>query len=90
MPDILVFCDGKTIGIELKAGTKVSPVQEEMFARLGAAGIDVSIARCIFDVEEILDIHKIPVRKFTHGQSFKTPKGRRPEEPAQGEAGTAA
>lgn len=86
MPDILVFYNSFTIGIELKAGAKVSPEQCAMFNKLHAAGVSVSVARSIDDVERTLRTYKIPMRKFNYAQDFKTPEGRRPQEPPQGAA----
>lgn len=70
MPDILIFYGGFTIGIELKAKTKQSPVQLDMFNRLQMAGVPVSIARSVDDVEKTLRTYKIPMRKFSYGPSL--------------------
>lgn len=84
MPDILVFHAGKTIGIELKAPLcSPSPIQIDMFNKLKLAGITVHVARSIETVHSILLGYQIPMRKFSHAQSFETPEGRRAKEPAQ-------
>lgn len=86
MPDILVFSNGFTIGIELKT-TKgvVSPVQEKTFADLRKAGVPVHIASSVDEVEEYLCMHSIPMRGHSLGKiPNPTPEGRRPKEPAQG------
>lgn len=88
MPDILIFFNGFTIGLELKAdhGT-VSPIQKEMHVRLKAAGIFVHIARSVEEVEELLRMRGVPMRGHNLGK--QTPEGRRPQKPAQGAAGAA-
>lgn len=84
MPDILVFHNSMTIGIELKTRSTVSPEQQEMFNNLYQAGIPVSIARSVDDVERILRTYKIPLRKFSYAPRIETPESRRPQKPAQG------
>lgn len=91
MPDILIFYDGFTLGIELKVKTKPSEVQLEMFNKLRAAGVSVSIARSIEDVERTLRTYKIPMRKMSYGPPrLQAPEGRRPQKPTQGAAGATA
>lgn len=64
MPDILVFYDGRCLGIELKtSGRSPSQAQREMTARLNAAGVSVLIARSVEDVRDILRRWDIPMRK---------------------------
>lgn len=70
MPDILLFYNGFTIGIELKVKTKPSAEQLDMFNKLRAAGVTVSIARSVDDVEETLRTYSIPMRKFSYGSSL--------------------
>lgn len=87
MPDILIFYDGKTIGIELKtplAGP--TPIQIDMFNKLKLAGVSVYIARSIDMVYSILLGCDIPLKKmsFVHGKTISASKSRRPQEPAQG------
>lgn len=84
MPDILVFHHGFTLGIELKTRSNPSPEQREMFKQLQSAGVSVAIARSVDDVERILRMYSIPLRKFSYAPRIKAPEGRRPEEPAQG------
>lgn len=89
MPDILVFHNGLTTGIELKTDVnKLTSVQLAMFNRLANAGIIVSVCRTIDEVHTVLTRSGIPLRKFKYATSFKTPEGRRPQEPAQGEGRT--
>ena len=84
MPDILVFYNGFTIGIELKTKTEISRPQEAMFAKLRNAGVLVHICRDIEDVYQALALcHHVPMRKFNYGQSYKAPESRRPEKSAQ-------
>ena len=87
MPDILVFYNSFVIGIELKVKTKPSSEQLEMFNKLHAAGVPVSIARSVEDVHQTLVTYKIPLRKISYAPSLTTPEGRRPQEFAQGAAG---
>ena len=64
-PDILIFYNGRCIGIELKApGGKLSKAQIEMFPRLEMAGVDVYISDNIADVLGILRQENLPVRKM--------------------------
>lgn len=84
MPDALIFYDSRTIGIELKAKTKPSIAQIEMFNKLRMAGVPVHVVTNVEQVPEILITHCIPMRKFTNGKNFKAPEGRRPKEPPQG------
>lgn len=91
MPDILVFYNSFTIGIELKTPSRrpsrPSPEQLDMHSQLQAAGVPVSVCRSIGEVERILRTYKIPLRKFSHGEiPYTTPKGCRSQEPAQGAA----
>lgn len=86
MPDLFVFHNGGTIGIELKTQTEPSPAQREIFKQLRAAGVSVFVARSIDDVTQILRAHSIPMRKFSYASRLTTSEGRRPQELAQGES----
>lgn len=87
MPDIMVFHDGFTLGIELKAGGHgLTEAQKEMHPKLLAAGVRVCVARSIDVVEHILRVHNIPIRKINYGSSLTTSEIRCPQEPAQGKA----
>ena len=86
MPDILIFHDSFTLGIELKARTKPTPVQINMMNKLRLAGVPVVIATSIDDVERTLRTYKIPMRKISYGASLTQTEVRRPQEPAQGAA----
>lgn len=90
MPDIMVFYNGFSIGIELKTDKGiVSATQREMFNKLQAAGVTVSICRSVDNVEQTLRTYKIPMRKFSHApqKSLTPPESRRPQKPAQGASG---
>lgn len=92
LPDLMVFYNGLAIGIELKTDKGiVSAIQREMFNKLQAAGVTVSICRSVDDVEETLRTYSIPMRKFSHApqKSLTSPEGRRPKESAQGARGAA-
>lgn len=85
MPDILVFHNGFTVGLELKTvnGT-ISRPQQDMFARLRNAGVLVHICRSIEDVYQALSIcHHVPMRKF-NAPRLQAPEGRCPEKSSQG------
>jgi hypothetical protein len=63
MPDILIFHEGRTIGIELKAGKgKLSKIQINTIERLTAAGVFVQVCRSVEEVEETLRILKLPLQ----------------------------
>jgi hypothetical protein len=80
MPDILVFYDGRTIGIELKTPSgKVSSVQFDMIEKLRLAGIPVHVCRNIDRVHAALIAHQIPIRKFSLGHTQT--KARRAPQP---------
>lgn len=84
MPDILIFYNSFTLGIELKARTNPSPEQRETFKQLQEAGVSVSIARSLDEVEGILRMYGIPMRKFSYGPRLTTSESRRSTQPAQG------
>jgi hypothetical protein len=63
MPDILIFHEGRTIGIELKAGKgKLSKIQVNTIERLTEAGVFVQVCRSVQEVEETLRILQLPLR----------------------------
>lgn len=64
MPDVLVFYDGRCIGIELKLpGRKQSCAQTDMTEKLRAAGVGVYVAHSPDEVLKILGEIGIPCRK---------------------------
>ena len=88
MPDIVIFHDGRTIGVELKIpGAKPTPIQLEMFNKLRCAGISVAIIHSIEELHEMLISLNIPMRKFSDGKKvYEASEGRRPQESPQGAA----
>lgn len=72
MPDMLVFCYGSTLGIELKAlGKTTSPAQDEMFAKLRKAGVQVYICDCVADVIAALNEARMPFRYTPEHPSWR-------------------
>lgn len=66
MPDMLIFYQGLTIGIELKARkNKESAEQRTMFRKLAEAGVTVFICRSVDDVEFVLREVGLPMRSTT-------------------------
>lgn len=64
-PDILIFHDGRCIGIELKVPAgRLSAIQQSMFHALANAGVRVYVARSAEDVLVILREAKLPVRNL--------------------------
>lgn len=64
-PDLLIFFDGRTVGVELKtAGGIVSKEQTDMFMRLYEAGVHVYICRSVEDVVGVLERERIPRRNI--------------------------
>lgn len=89
MPDIMVFYNSFAIGIELKAGGhQPTEVQKKMHEKLMDAGVRVAIARSVDDVEDILRIFGIPMRRINFGPSLTTSEVRSPQEPAKGAKAT--
>ena len=88
MPDILVFYNGFTVGIELKTPKgKSSDDQIAMAHKLNKAGVVVHVCRSVDEVREVLsDIHQIPMRKHEFGNTQA--KGRRPPQPNAGAPAT--
>ena len=65
IPDILLFHDGRTIGIELKIpGGKPSIAQQAMFHQLREAGVLVYICESVEDVAFTLRDSGIPMRRM--------------------------
>lgn len=87
MPDILVFHDTRTFGIELKTLMgKLSAAQIEMSDRLAKAGIWVHVCHSIDDVHETLVAQRIPLRKFSYAPRLASSESRRKKEFTQGES----
>jgi hypothetical protein len=64
-PDILIFHTRGVFGIELKTEKgKASPKQLELFGKLEKVNVPVQICRSLDDLEDILNSHKIPIRKW--------------------------
>ena len=64
-PDILVFFNGRAIGIELKAENgRVSKAQTSMFLKLYEAGVRVYICKDSDDVIGVLEQESIPHRRL--------------------------
>jgi hypothetical protein len=69
MPDILVFFNGFTLGIELKSWRgKLTAVQEAMHAKLKAAGVRIAVCTSLMEVIDFLRIRGVPLRR-TKGAS---------------------
>lgn len=65
LPDIFVFYDGRTIGIELKrVGGKPTKIQQDMHQKLRAAGIMVHLCCSAQDVVLTLKAEGFPLRKM--------------------------
>ena len=63
IPDILVFHNGATFGIELKTPEgKPSTEQREMFGKLRNAGVNTYVCRSIDDVARTLKGHQVPMK----------------------------
>jgi hypothetical protein len=66
IPDILIWHNGKTYGIELKTPKgHLSPEQREMHIRLRAAGMKIATCRTVDEVIAFLHEHKIPTHNAT-------------------------
>jgi hypothetical protein len=64
-PDILVFFNGRAVGVELKAADgDISKQQRAMFLQLYAAGVRVYTCRNTDDVIGVLEQESIPHRKM--------------------------
>jgi hypothetical protein len=63
IPDILIFYNARTIGIELKAGKgKLSKIQVNTIEQLTEAGVFVQVCRSVEEVEEALTSLQLPLR----------------------------
>jgi hypothetical protein len=63
MPDILIWHEGRCIGLELKKpGTSASSAQREMHAKLWGAGVLVYVCRRLEDVIAALRDAEFPLR----------------------------
>jgi hypothetical protein len=64
-PDILIFFNGRVVGIELKTESgRISKDQHLMFMRLSEAGIRVYICKNTDDVIGVLEQESLPHRKL--------------------------
>ena len=62
-PDLMVFWDGRAIGIELKsAAGRISLAQRETHKRMADAGVPVFLARSLDDVRIALRAAGCPLR----------------------------
>ena len=69
IPDILVWFNGFTLGIELKSYTgRLTPVQSAMHEKLRAAGVRVVVCNSLMEVIDALEMFSIPLRR-TKGAS---------------------
>lgn len=74
MPDILVFYNGSTIGVELKATAIVSAAQIATFDQLAKAGVPVYVCHDIDSVHHYLaDVHHVPMRPYHYGYPSNVP-----------------
>ncbi len=62
LPDIIVLCRGRFLGIELKAGSAVSPAQKELHKNIIAAGGYVDIDLTVENVQRSLQLWGCPLR----------------------------
>lgn len=69
IPDILVWYNGFTLGIELKSHVgRLTPVQEDTHAKMRAAGVVVTVCTSLMEVIDALGVYSIPLRR-TKGAS---------------------
>jgi len=69
IPDILVWYNGFTLGIELKSYSgRLTKVQEAMHIKLRAAGVKVVTCNSLMEVIDALEMFSIPLRR-TKGAS---------------------
>lgn len=88
LPDIMIMSYGEwppLIGIELKAGDgKLSPAQIEVAHGWRSMGFPIDVARSLEEVQQILVLHRIPMRrrmKFfggNHGRPLRSAPARHP------------
>jgi hypothetical protein len=63
IPDILIFYNGRTIALELKAGKgRLSRIQKSTILLLEAAGVIVQVCKSVDEVETGMRLHGIPLR----------------------------
>jgi hypothetical protein len=63
IPDILIFYDGHTIGLELKAAKgRLSHIQQSTILLLQAAGVAVHVCKSLDEVEAVARLHELPLR----------------------------
>jgi hypothetical protein len=73
VPDILLFHDGRTYGIELKfAKGRLSAVQKATHEKMTAAGVKVFVCRTVEEVENELRTAGIPLRGTVHATTGRT------------------
>ena len=59
-PDLILIKDGKTFGLELKAGNgRVSPAQAQAHAEMKAAGAEVAVATGIDEAIKQLEVWQL-------------------------------
>jgi hypothetical protein len=65
MPDIFIFHDKRTYGIELKAGSGLSDAQKAMHVLLRQAGVQIAVVRSLDQLRELLVTRwwTIPIRE---------------------------
>lgn len=62
-PDLLIVYEGRALWIELKSRTgRLSDHQTECHALLDQAGSEITVARCIEDIETALRKWNVPLR----------------------------
>lgn len=77
MPDIMLFYDGRSIGIELKAGKNaLSPAQVATIDKLRCAGIPVYVCLSVDEVLDVLLHERMPLRDATIGSDLWRPRVR--------------
>ncbi len=62
MPDILVFWPDCVAGIELKAGSSVSPAQKAAHKAFNLVNVDIAICKSVDDVDLVLAFWGVPHR----------------------------
>jgi hypothetical protein len=90
IPDVLIWFDGRTIGIELKAGKNtVTEAQRDMHQKLAAAGVAVHVCKTLDSVLYVLRSERLPLRP-TNGSGFTTTELQfnRGEEDGRAQAGS--
>jgi hypothetical protein len=63
IPDILIFYNGRTIALELKAAKgRLSRIQQSTILLLEAAGVIVQVCKSVDEVETGMRLHGLPLR----------------------------